>query len=72
MKEHLLDIINFAKQNELDILSTNGKVVFTGGGSLLLKEIIQKTYSHARFSNDAQFSNALAFYKVLAIKNGQA
>lgn len=72
MKEHLLDIINFAKQNELDILSTNGKVVFTGGGSLLLKEIIQKTYSHAKFSNDAQFSNALAFYKVLAIKNGQA
>lgn len=72
MKEHLLDIVNFAKQNELDILSTNGKVVFTGGGSLLLKEIIQKTYSHAKFSNDAQFSNALAFYKVLAIKNGQA
>lgn len=72
MKEHLLDIINFAKQNELDILSTNGKVVFTGGGSLLLKEIIQRTYSHAKFSNDAQFSNALAFYKVLAIKNGQA
>lgn len=72
MKEHLLDIINFAKQNELDILSTNGKVVFTGGGSLLLKETIQKTYSHAKFSNDAQFLNALAFYKVLAIKNGQA
>lgn len=71
MKEHLLDIVNFAKQNELDILSTNGKVVFTGGGSLLLKEIIQKTYSHAKFSNDAQFSNVLAFYKILAIKNGQ-
>lgn len=72
MKEHLIDIVNFAKQNELDIFNTNGKVIFSGGGSLLLKEIIQEYYSHAKIANEAQFSNALAFYKVLAIKNGQA
>ncbi|MCS6105442.1 hypothetical protein DWV12_16260 [Clostridium botulinum] len=72
MEEHLEDIIRFAKQNELDIFSSNGKVVFTGGGSLLLKEVIQSMYPNAQIATDAQFSNALAFYKVLSIKNEQA
>lgn len=72
MKKHLKDIINFAKQNELDIFSTNGKVVFCGGGSLLLKKVIQETYPHATISSDSQFVNSMSFYKVLLIKNGQA
>lgn len=72
MKEHLNDIVTFAKQNELDIFGSNGKVVFSGGGSILLKEIIQETYSYSKVVSEAQFSNALAFYKVLSIKNGQA
>lgn len=71
MEEHLEDIIRFAKQNELDIFS-NGKIVFSGGGSLLLKEVIQSMYPNAQIATDAQFSNALAFYKVLSIKNEQA
>ncbi|UZT06177.1 ParM/StbA family protein [Clostridium sp. LQ25] len=69
MIEHLEDIINFCKQNELDILNVNGKIVFSGGGSLLLKEIIQEKYSYAKIATDAQFSNVQAFYKVLSIKN---
>lgn len=69
MAEHLEDIINFCKQNELDILNTNGKIVFSGGGALLLKEIIQEKYSYAKIATDAQFSNVQAFYKVLSIKN---
>ena len=69
MAEHLEDILNFCKQNELDILNVNGKIVFSGGGSLLLKEIIQEKYSYAKIATDAQFSNVQAFYKVLAIKN---
>lgn len=72
MKEHLNDIINFSKQNELDILGSNGKVIFSGGGSLLLKNIIKETYPHALISSDAQFVNAMSFYKILMIKNGQA
>ena len=72
MKEHLNDIVNFAKQNELDIFNSNGKVVFAGGGSLLLKEVIQETYSYSKIATEAQFSNALAFYKILSIKNGKA
>ncbi len=72
MKNHLDDIINFSKSNELNIFSSNGKVVFTGGGSLLLQGVIRQTYQSAIISNDAQFSNVLAFYKVLMIKNGQA
>ena len=67
-----LDSYVIAPKTSQIIEKLGGKVVFTGGGSLLLKEIIQKTYSHAKFSNDAQFSNVLAFYKVLSIKNGQA
>lgn len=72
MKEHLNEIVNFAKQNELDIFNSNGKVVFAGGGSLLLKEVIQETYSYSKIATEAQFSNALAFHKILSIKNGQA
>lgn len=72
MKEHLLDIINFAKQNEQNTFGSNGKVVFCGGGSLLLKDIIQEIYPHAKIADDAQYSNVLAFYKILGIKNGQA
>ncbi|WP_252225790.1 ParM/StbA family protein [Clostridium sp. ZBS2] len=69
MEAHLEDIINFCKQNELDILNVNGKIVFSGGGSLLLKEIIQEKYSYAKIATDAQFNNVQAFYKVLSIKN---
>lgn len=69
MESHLEDILNFCKQNELDILNTNGKIIFSGGGSLLLKEIIQEKYSYAKIATDAQFSNVQAFYKVLSIKN---
>jgi plasmid segregation protein ParM len=72
MQNHLEDIVNFSKSNELNIFSSNGKVVFTGGGSLLLKNTIKQTYPYALISEDAQFSNALAFYKVLMIKNVQA
>lgn len=72
MKEHLNDIVNFAKKNELDIFNSNGKVVFSGGGSMLLKEIIQEIFSYSQIATEAQFSNVLAFYKVLSIKNGQA
>lgn len=72
MKEHLNDIVNFAKKNELDIFNSNGKVVFSGGGSILLKEIIQEIYSYAHIATEAQFSNVLAFHKVLSVKNGQA
>lgn len=72
MKEHLNDIVNFAKKNELDIFNSNGKVVFSGGGSILLKEIIQEIYSYSQIATEAQYSNVLAFYKVLSIKNGQA
>ncbi len=72
MENHLNDIINYAKSNELNIFSSNGKVVFCGGGSLLLQDTIKQTYPSAIITNDAQFSNALAFYKVLMIKNGQA
>lgn len=74
MKNHLDDIVNFSKSNELNIFSANGKVLFTGGGSLLLQDIIRQIYPSAIISNDAQFSNVLAFYKILMIKedNGQA
>lgn len=69
MELHLEDVFNFCKQNELDVLNTNGKIIFSGGGSLLLKEIIQEKYSYAKIATDAQFSNVQAFYKVLSIKN---
>lgn len=75
MATHLDDIINYGKSNELNIFNSNGKIVFCGGGSLLLQDMIRQTYPSAIISTDAQFSNVLAFYKILMIKdngNGQA
>lgn len=69
MKNHIADIVNFAKQNEMDIFSTNGKVIFSGGGSILMKEILSSVYSYCKIVTDSQFANALGFYKILSIKN---
>ena len=69
MNEHLDDICNFAKQNELNIFDTNGKVAFCGAGSILLKDVIKEKYPHSVIINNAQDSNVIGFYKIISIKN---
>lgn len=69
MNEHLDDISNFAKQNELNIFDTNGKVAFCGAGSILLKDVIKEKYPHSVIVNNAQNSNVIGFYKIISIKN---
>lgn len=71
MKTHLNEIINFTKQNGIS-LNNNGKLVFAGGGSLLLKEFIKEKFKNGEICENSQFANVLSAYKILSVKNGQA
>lgn len=72
MKNHLQEIINYGKSRGLTLFNANGKVVFSGGGSLMLRDIIKELYPSATISEDAQFSNVLSFLTILEIKNEKA
>lgn len=65
--QHVSELFNYAKSRGLSF--NNNKVVFCGGGSLLLKEEILKQYPAAVIEADSQFSNVMSFYKVLEVKN---
>lgn len=71
MKAHLDEIISFTKQNGIS-LNNNGKLVFAGGGSLLLKNFIKEKFKNSEICEDSQFANVLSAYKILSVKNGQA
>ncbi len=72
MKNHLQEIINYAKSRGLTLFNANGKVVFSGGGSLMLRDIINELYPSATISEDSQFANVLSFLTILEIKNEKA
>jgi plasmid segregation protein ParM len=68
MKSHIQDIINYGKSRGLTLFNANGAVVFSGGGSLLLKHIIKELYPSAIIVDDAQFANVLSFLTILEVK----
>lgn len=68
MKNHIQDIINYGKSRGLTLFNANGAVVFSGGGSLLLKHIIKELYPSAIIVDDAQFANVLSFLTILEVK----
>lgn len=68
MKNHIQDIINYGKSRGLTLFNANGAVVFSGGGSILLKHIIKDLYPSAIIIDDAQFSNVLSFLIILEVK----
>lgn len=68
MKNHIQDIVNYGKSRGLTLFNANGAVVFSGGGSLLLKHIIKELYPSAIIIDDAQFSNVLSFLTILEVK----
>lgn len=67
-EQHVKQIINYAKSRKISFANT--EIVFTGGGSILLREQLSKHFPHATFipSEDAQFANTLSFLKILEAK----
>ncbi|MBQ3420927.1 MAG: ParM/StbA family protein [Romboutsia sp.] len=59
-KEYLENLI---RQLNLQYSLKTNKIVFTGGGSLLLRKPIEKRISYATILSNALFSNAEGFYK---------
>ncbi|NNU78147.1 ParM/StbA family protein [Clostridium estertheticum] len=70
IREHVLEIFNYAKSRSVSFNNTT--LIFTGGGTILLKKYILEIYPNAIFENDPQYANAISYYSVLEIKyNGK-
>lgn len=70
IREHVLEIFNYAKSRGISFNNTS--VIFTGGGTILLKKYILEIYPNAIFEVDPQHANVLSYFSVLEIKyNGK-
>ncbi|WP_019123910.1 ParM/StbA family protein [Brevibacillus massiliensis] len=63
---HVKEIFNHARSRKISF--NNTEVHFVGGGSLLLRDDIQKEYPAAIIHSDAQFANVLSYLKILGAK----
>lgn len=66
IRKHVAEIFNYAKSRNLSFNNTT--LIFTGGGSIMLKKYILEIYPNATFEEDPQFANAISYYSVLEIK----
>lgn len=70
IRNHVAEIFNYAKSRNISF--NNTLLIFTGGGSILLKKYILEIYPNATFEEDPQYANALSYYNVLEVKyNGR-
>lgn len=67
MKEHFQQIIQFAQSKGYTF--NNAEIQFSGGGSLLLKNLIEKEFSSASIVVNPVFANVRSFLKILEVKN---
>lgn len=68
IKNHVKDIFNYARSRKLSF--NNASVVFSGGGSILLKDYILNEFPGATFVPDAQYANVNSFLRILETKHG--
>ncbi|RIW32682.1 ParM/StbA family protein [Bacillus salacetis] len=66
---HVKQLANFAKSRKISISSMQN-IVFTGGGSLLLKPYLLQHFPSAIIHSDSQFANVLSYQRVLEAKQG--
>lgn len=69
LMKHVITILNYGKSRGISYNNTD--IIFTGGGSILLKKYILLQCPNALIAEDAQFSNCLSYLKILEIKNGK-
>jgi plasmid segregation protein ParM len=65
-ENHFDQIINYAKQHNYTF--NQDKIYFTGGGSLLLQNEIQKSFPQASFVINPQFANVKSFLEIIKVK----
>lgn len=68
-KEHVHDIFNQAIGKGISY--HNREIIFVGGGSIVLRELLQVEFPHATFEDNPQFSNCNSFLKILGAVNGK-
>ncbi|WP_016994700.1 ParM/StbA family protein [Lysinibacillus boronitolerans] len=66
-RSHFDEIINFAKSRNYTF--NNTELCFCGGGSLLLRNIIEEKFPNAQIIVNPQFANVKSFLQILKVKN---
>jgi plasmid segregation protein ParM len=68
-QEHVHDIINQSLGKGISF--NNRSIIIIGGGSILLRELLQKEFPHASFQENPQFSNCYSFLRILGAVHGK-
>lgn len=68
-KEHVQEIFNQAIGRGISF--NNREIIFVGGGSIVLRQLLQNEFPLATFEDDPQFSNCNSFIKILGAVNGK-
>jgi len=68
LKSHLNEIISFAKSRGMTFNNID-EMVFTGGGSIVLRDEIQREYPNAVIDPNGSYGNVLSFLNVMKAKN---
>lgn len=65
-KAHLEQILSYAKQH--DYTFNQDKIIFSGGGALLLQQEIQNSFPNATTVVNPQFANVKSFLEIIKVK----
>ncbi|SHK59552.1 ParM/StbA family protein [Alicyclobacillus tolerans] len=68
LKTHLNEIISFAKSRGITFTNID-EMVFTGGGSVMLQQVIQQGYPNAILDPNGSFGNVLSYLAIMKAKN---
>ncbi|MCH6265093.1 ParM/StbA family protein [Neobacillus citreus] len=68
-QEHVQDIFNQAIGKGISF--NNREIIFVGGGSIILQDLLQKEFPLATFENNPQFSNCNSFLKIIGAVHGK-
>lgn len=66
-ENHIDNVINFAKRHGYTF--NQDKIIFVGGGSILLHEEVLEVFPNAIIDSDSQFANVKSFLKILKVKH---
>ncbi|WP_067625409.1 ParM/StbA family protein [Alicyclobacillus acidiphilus] len=68
LKSHLNEIISFAKSRGITFTNID-EMVFSGGGSIMLKEVIEEEFPNAVIDPNGSFGNVLSYLAIMKAKN---
>ncbi len=64
--DHLTEMINDAKSHGLSL--NNTQLLFCGGGGILCKDAIMKTYPYADIDQEGEYSNVMSYWRIMEAK----